>query len=175
MNYARMEEQLILHEGLKLTPYLDSEGFWTVGVGYNVSARGWQAFEQVVGRPVSHLFDPEAPQPLLTRDEALRVLRADIARVEQAVRTYLPEYDTLDDVRQRVVVDLAFNLAYRALGFKRAIAALKRRDWSGVARELWDSRWSRQVGDGPGKKRDRADRLTQMVLTGHDYVGTDIA
>lgn len=163
MNTERLIEQLLLHEGLRLTPYQDTLGNWTVGVGYNITGRGWSFFEQVTGRKIG----PEGAA--ITREEALAVLRADVARVEQAVRAYLPDYDALGDVRQRVVLDLAFNMGYNALQFKRAINALKIRDWSGVARELYRSKWAGQVGDGEGGRFDRADRLAQMMLTGKDY------
>jgi lysozyme len=163
MNIQRMEEQLLLHEGLRLTPYVDTVGKTTVGVGYNVTDRGVGALEQAIGRKVG-------TDIRLTHDEAMAALRADIVRVERAVRVAFPEYDWLDEVRQRVVCDMAFNLGYGALAFKQCIAAIRRRDWSAASRELWKSKWSTQVGDGPGGHYDRADRLTNMLLTGRDYL-----
>lgn len=170
MPLTRTEQQLVLHEGLRTKPYQDTEGFWTIGVGYNVDGRGWKFLEQTIGRKVGHLFDPNNPTDLITRDEAILVLRADIARIEKSIRTYLPEYDSLNDVRKRVVIDMAFNMQFKALGFKKAIDALRRKDWSRVARELYNSKWARQVGDGEGGRFDRADRLARMMLTGLDYV-----
>lgn len=163
MNLARMEEQLILHEGLKLAPYLDSVGKWTAGVGYNITDRGLADLEHAIGRKV------KMPDLRLTRDEALLVLRADVARIARVIPQHFPEYVGLDEVRQRVCLDLAFNLGFRALAFKNVIAAIKRRDWSTAARELWRSKWADQVGDGPGRHWDRADRLTKMLLTGQDF------
>jgi lysozyme len=169
----RMEAQLVLHEGVKLRPYLDTDENWTLGVGYNVTARGLDDFERIIGRTLDWSpfgLDPTAPQPdLITRDEALEVLRADIVRVDQATRVYFPEYASLDPIRQRVCLDLAFNLGFRALGFKNTIAAVKQHDWSTAARELFKSKWAYQVGDGPGGRYDRADRLAHMLLTGQDY------
>lgn len=162
VNRIRMEQQLILHEGLKLEPYVDTEGNQTIGVGYNVTGRGWDFLEHVIKRKVT--------EPVrITQVEALAVLRADLDRAEQAVRVYLPEYDGLNEVRQRVCLDMAFNMAMRALGFQKAIAAIKAKDWSAAAKELYRSKWAEQVGDGPGGKFDRADRLAKMLLTGDDY------
>lgn len=166
VNRERMEAQLILHEGLRTKSYLDTEGYWTVGVGYNISGRGVDFLERITGRKFRGI---PYEQITLTRDEALAVLRADIDRVEKAVRTYFPEYDELNEVRQRVCVDMAFNLGFKALSFKKTIAWMKVKHWSNAAREMWKSKWSGQVGDGPGGKRDRADRLTEMMLTGLDY------
>jgi lysozyme len=165
MNVTRMVDQLILHEGYRMKPYLDTEGFLTVGVGYNLSARGVDFINRTIGTRFA------TPQEVrLSREQAVSVLKADIARIEKAIPGLLPEYTALDEVRQRVVVDMAFNLGrMRALGFKKAIAALKVRNWSACAKELYASKWADQVGDGPGQKYDRADRLADMILTGNDY------
>lgn len=165
MDMKRMEEQLVLHEGLRLSAYLDTEDFWTVGVGYNLSARGVRDLETILGRK----FNGELSQVTLTRDEALQVLRADIKRVAREVEKALPIFNKLNEVRQRVCVDMAFNMGTRALGFKKAIEAAGKQDWSRVARELYASKWARQVDDGEGKRFGRADRLVHMVLTGLDY------
>lgn len=167
MNYGRMEEQLILHEGLKLTPYKDTEGFWTVLVGYNVSARGWDFIEKITGRQVPGGVEMEALR--FTHEEALAVLRADISRIEVVVRRLLPDYDSLCDARQRVCIDMSFNMGMKVLAFNKAIDAIKRRNWSQWARELFASKWARQVDDGEGGRFGRADRLAAMVLTGLDY------
>jgi lysozyme len=174
VDVSRMCSQLLLHEGLRLQPYLDTEDNWTVLIGYNLSARGWDDIERVLGRkvqpPASECTEEEPfGQPRLTKEDAFAVLRADIERVQKAVRVYFPEYDSLSEVRQRVALDMAFNMGFRALGFKKCIAAIKRKDWSTAARELYNSKWSRQVGDGPGGKLDRCDRLSKMLLTGLDY------
>lgn len=165
VNRTRMEAQLLLHEGLKLTPYLDTVKKWTIGVGYNISDRGIAPLEQVIGHKVS----ANMQDVRITRDEALQLLRADIFRIESAVPVHFPEYVQLDEVRQRVCLDMAFNMGLRALGFNHTIACLKAHDWSGAARHLWKSKWAGQVGDGPGKQWDRADRLAKMILTGEDY------
>ena len=160
VNRLRMEQQLLLHEGMILHEYKDTEGYVTLGVGYNVSVRGLSDWERVTGHPFTGKCTPE---------DALAVLDADITRVESAVRVHFPEYDTLSEVRQRVALDMAFNMGLAALGFHRVIAAVKVKDWSTAARELYKSRWARQVGDGEGGRFDRCDRLSKMLLTGQDY------
>lgn len=192
MNHQKMEKQLILHEGLELTPYQDTEGFWTIGTGYNLSSRGVEQLEQAIGRQVwdrgpepEDPFDsanPSRPQEIdirgivLTKAEALKMLRVDITRIEKVVKMRLPHYTDLKDVRQRVMVDMAFNMGNRALQFRKALKHLRREvrgewspNWSGVGREMFNSKWANQVGDGPGGRMDRAERLVQMILTGEDY------
>jgi lysozyme len=167
MVIERMLAQLLLHEGLKLHAYLDTEGFYTLGVGYNLSSRGVDFYEQTIGRRL-RWQEGDVTTPITTRPEALRVLRADVLRVEAAVSVHFPTYLTLDPVRQRVVIDMAFNMGFGVAGFKAAAAAVKARDWSKAARELYKSKWARQVGDGEGGKFDRCDRLARIMLTGQE-------
>ena len=180
MDIDRMEEQLVLHEGVELEPYVDTEGYWTIGVGYNLSSRGLDLLEQTIGRKIK-LDRPRIECPfhglMLTRKEALKMLRIDIVRVEKSINLRLPRYKELGDVRQRVILDMGFNMGRRALNFRMALKHMRhevagrwRPNWSGVGRELYNSKWAYQVGDGPGKRMDRAERLVNMVLTGEDYI-----
>jgi len=172
VNMARMKSQLVLHEGLRLQPYLDTEDNWTVLVGYNLSARGYDHIEDVLKRKIapSHCT-PEEPfgRPHFTEADALVVLESDIERFWKAMLVSFPDVVALSEVRQRVCLDLAFNMGYSALGFHKCLDAIRKKDWSRAAKELYNSKWSRQVGDGPGGKRDRCDRLAGMLLTGNDY------
>lgn len=165
MNFDRMETQIVLHEGEELKAYLDTEDNWTMFVGYNLDARGVDFLEEICGRK----FTGPYAQLTGTHEESRLVLRADIKRLHHVIPVHFPEYAELNEVRQRVVLDMAFNMGFRALGFKNTIAAVKRRDWSTAARELYKSKWARQVGDGPGGKYDRCERLSNMLLTGADY------
>jgi lysozyme len=175
VNRTRMQAQLVLHEGLRTHAYLDTVGKWTVGVGYNLSDRGVDFLEKILGRRFNMPFD----QIVLTHDEALKVLDADIDRFEKAVVVHFPFYTKLIEVRQRVVLDMAFNMGFAALGFVNTRKMVEAQDWSGAARGLYNSKWARQVGDGPddspeaakarGRHFDRCDRLSRMLLTGKDY------
>lgn len=166
VNFQRAQVQLLLHEGLVLKPYLDTLGNWTVGVGWNITGRGGMlGLSQALGRKLTGKLE----NVRLTREEALRLLEADIRHVDAMIPTFFPEYLQLDEVRQRVCLDMAFNMGMKALSFKNTIGCIKARDWSAAVRHLWASRWAGQVGDGPGNKFDRADRLTKMLLTGDDF------
>lgn len=172
MNNQRMLAQLIEHEGLRLQFYTDTLGNVTDGIGFNVTARGVGELERMIGRKINAEGD-------ITSDEAKAVCLQDIARVERAVRVYFPEYDRLNEVRQRVVIDLAFNIGFRALGFKHCIEDIKKQDWSGAAVELHKAHWAIQVEPSVDLTADaakvanepirgRADRLARMLLTGMD-------
>lgn len=169
VNPAFMECQLVLHEGIKLRLYKDTLGYDTLGSGYNVAARGMEEFERVIGRKVALSRTADC----ITKEESGLVLRADIARVEKAVILHFPFYTELNEVRQRVVLDMAFNISIRALNFKNCRAYVEKQDWSGATREMYKSKWAYQVDDGEGGKFGRADRLGYMLLTGKDVTGVN--
>lgn len=149
-----MMQQLILDEAIRLQYYHDTADKVTVGVGWNVTDRGIAALEKLLGRKVNWTGD-------ITRAEALLLLANDIERFEPIVRASLSFYDTLAEVRQRVCLDMAFNMGFKALGFKNAIDAIRHQNWPEAARQLLGSYWALQVGQ-------RAERLAHMLLTGVD-------
>ena len=98
----------------------------------------------------------------ITKDEALFLLREDIADAEKDLQ-HFDWFPRLDPVRRKVVIDMRYNLGpTRFRQFKRMIAALGRGDYKAAADEMVDSKWYRQV-------KTRGTRLAQMMRTGEDY------
>ena len=128
-----IEKQLIEHEGLEKKVYRCPAGKLTVGVGRNLEDKG------------------------ITEEEALFLLRNDIAECEDDLRSIFTEYDALDESRKRVLIDMRFNLGpSRFRQFKKLIAAVKEKEFSRAAEEMKDSNWYRQVGK-------RAETLFEMM------------
>ncbi len=137
MNLDRLKADLVREEGLRLKPYTDTVGKLTIGVGRNLTDKG------------------------ISREEAMAMLDADVAEVVTALSA-LPWFGGLNDVRQRVMVDMGFNLGiFGLLAFHRTLASIARGDYVIAAKEMLDSQWAHQVGD-------RATRLAQMMRTGVD-------
>lgn len=164
VNMKDMQDQLILHEDLRTRPYRDTVGKLTIGVGYNVTDRGWKPLEETIGRKINRA------RPVITRDEALKQLAVDIERVESVLRVEFPTYDALDLVRKRVLVDLGFNMGYALEAFVNTRAAIEKAattqlqdDWNRAADMLSQSKWYRQV-------KTRGVRLVEMLRTGIDYL-----
>jgi len=138
MNYDLLKKQLLLHEGFRQYPYKDTVGKLTIGIGRNLDDRG------------------------ISMNESLVLLEFDVAEIVN----YLSRYDwfnNLGDVRQRVVVDMVYNLGISGfLKFKRTIQAIKERDFDKAAEQMLKSKWAGQVGI-------RATRLARMMETGEDY------
>src|SRR3990167_270296 len=96
-----LSDQLIRHEGLRLKLYSDSLGVPTIGVGRNLRDKG-----------ISHA-------------EAMLLLENDLDEVLVDLQTF-PWWAALDPVRQRVLVDLRFNLG--PTRFPRAAPRARARD-----------------------------------------------
>lgn len=136
MDRTAMIRQLRLHEGERLKPYRCTAGKLTIGVGRNLEDRGISAAESayLLGNDVDHHW---------------RELVKAVPWVEQ-----------LDEVRQHVLLDMAFNLGIAGLlGFKNTLATIKAGDFQKASVMMLDSRWAKQVGG-------RADRLATMMATG---------
>jgi|TARA_R110000803_G_scaffold28451_1_gene65798 lysozyme len=135
-NMMSLEDQLIDHEGLELKPYQCTAEKLTIGVGRNIEDRG------------------------ITEDEARYLLKNDIKIVEDELLEKKPVVGGLDSVRQRVLVDMGFNLGTPTLlKFENMWAAIEDEDWIEAGEQMKDSRWARQVGR-------RADRLIEAMQTG---------
>lgn len=146
MNTERLQEQLELHEGVRKYPYKDTKGKITIGIGRNLSDK------PLSDAAIAFLFDE------------------DIAEAIEGLNDHLPWWEHLDEIRQRVMIDLTFNIGISGLLlFKRTLGDIKAGRFEDAALHLGQSLWAEQVGDGPGGKYDRGDRLQAMLLTGKDY------
>ncbi len=161
-----LKDQLILHEGIKLRPYKCPANKWTIGVGRNLEDVGLSGDEQLKLFGTSGLNKKEVIDGLLargiTKEEALFLLDNDIKKCTADVKRF-PWFESLDPVRQKVIIDMRFNLGLAGLmGFKRMLGALEAEDYVKAAEEMKDSKWYWEVGN-------RSRRLVKMMATGHDY------
>lgn len=129
-------QELIRDEGIRLQPYRCTAGKLTIGVGRNIEDRG------------------------ITKAEAMYLLNNDMSICESELTAVLPSWRELSDTRQRVLLNMVFNLGRDRLSkFAKFIGCLKMNDFEGAAREMMDSAWATQVGQ-------RAVRLRDMMLRG---------
>ena len=92
--------------------------------------------------------------------QALLLLHNDIDRVRRELDKSLPWWRNLSDVRQKVLISMAFNLGMgRLLQFNRMLSALQDGDYTAAAEEMLSSVWANQVGT-------RAIELADMMENG---------
>lgn len=111
-----LKDQLLVHEGLRLKPYVDTVGKVSIGVGHNLTDRG------------------------LSRPMVMALLDADLDDTIDGVYEALPWSAELPPVALRVLCDVAFNVGVEGLlKFKKLIAALQVRDYQKAADEVVNS------------------------------------
>ena len=161
-----LKDQLILHEGLKLRPYKCPANKWTIGVGRNLEDVGLSGNEQLKLFGTCGLNRKEVIDRLLDRgiseEEALFLLDNDIKKCTADVKRF-PWFEYLDPVRQKVIVDMRFNLGLAGLKkFRKMIGHLEVGAYFDAADEMKNSKWYWEVGN-------RSRRLVKMMATGQDY------
>jgi len=135
-NLDAIKKQLTVHEGRKSFPYQDTVGKVTIGVGWNLTDNGL---------PDSIIDD---------------LLDLSIGKAELDLDETFPWWRDLDEVRQRVLLDMCFNMGINKLAkFKRTLGAIRQQKWNEAAEFMLDSLWATQVGK-------RAKRLAHMMRTG---------
>lgn len=143
-NEAQLIEELRRDEGVRYVPYRDTKDIPTVGVGHNLQASplpaGW-----------SYPLNDEQVDALLHID--LQNVYGDLGRA-------LPWWTDLNDVRQRVICNMCFNLGINKLvGFRNTLVAMRQGQYRDAASGMLNSAWASQVGA-------RAQRLAQMMREG---------
>lgn len=136
MNIEEMKKELIRDEGLKLKPYRCPAGKLTIGVGRNLEDTG------------------------ITEVEAEMLLAYDIERFGYQLDRVIPWWRALNEVRQRVLLNMAFNMGTaKLMEFTITLANVQAGRWKEAAAGMRSSKWARQVGA-------RAERLAKMMETG---------
>lgn len=139
MNSELLRASLKRHEDVRAKMYLDSKGIPTIGVGWNLRDR------------------PMRPSEIDFR------LTNDITDALTDTLRLWPWVKDLSDVRQRVIVEMVFQMGAAGVGeFKHALAAMQAGDWQAAHDQMLDSKWARE--DSPG----RAHELATMMLTDKD-------
>jgi lysozyme len=131
------------HEGIVLEPYKDSLGISTIGIGRNLEDRGITDGElEYIGKTMEEVLEKG-----LTEEEAYYLCMNDIAIVEKELLDRKPIVNQLNDVRQMVLVDMAFNMGVpRLMKFKNMWMAIEKVNYPLACEEMIDSRWANQVG-----------------------------
>lgn len=133
---AALRDELSRDEGRRHKPYYDGRMRTSIGIGRDLDDVGISDAE------IDFLFSN------------------DVASCERDLDHNIGWWRTLDPVRQRVMLNLCFNMGWTRFGlFARFFSAVHQHRWDDAALEMIASRWHTQVGD-------RALRLEAMMRTG---------
>lgn len=135
-----LRDQLIAEEGRRKAAYLDTLGVPTIGVGHT---------------------GPEVHLGLVWDDDQIdRALDKDIATKTAEVVYSLPWFGQLNEPRQAVLLQMAFQMGtHGLLGFPRMLAAVHDGKWDEAADEMLLSKWAQQTAN-------RAHRLARQMRLG---------
>lgn len=120
---ARLRHSLHTHEGVRLKPYTDTKGKWTIGIGRNLTDRG------------------------ISRIEAEFLLDNDITQsIAEAVAEF-PWIEAMSEPRQAVLVEMIFNMGLpKVRGFKNTLKAMQAGEYELAAVGMLSSKWADDVG-----------------------------
>lgn len=129
------EVYITRNEGYRQHVYKDTLGVPTIGIGFNLDAG-------------------------FTLAECMVLLRYRLQKLRSRLSDEVPVYDSMNEARAAVLLDMAYNLGIDGLKkFKKMLAALEKRDYQLAATEMLDSRYASQV-------KGRAQRNARMMETG---------
>lgn len=135
MQDSKLQQILLRHEGLRLKPYKDIEGKLTIGVGRNLGDIG------------------------ISKDEALYLLRNDMEEKRKECEEAFSWFTSLDQVRQDVLIDMAFMGIGRLKSFVKMLNYISKGQFNLAAKEMLNSTWAQEVGN-------RAKEDAQMMESG---------
>lgn len=153
MTYDRtaMIAEIRRDEGERLKAYKDTVGKWTIGVGRNLDDVGTAPLSRSVAYVKANG---------ITEAESAEMLAHDLDRVDADLDKRLAWWRDLDPVRQRVLVNMCFNMGIGGLcGFVNTLSMIRTHRYTEAASNMLASKWARQAGA-------RATRLSNIMRTG---------
>ena len=130
-----VKDRIKRHEGKRNKPYKCSEGYLTIGYGRNLETVGLSDAE------IDYLF------------------AADYQRAVELAKSFVV-YETLNDVRRGVLVEMIFQMGRTGVAkFKKFLARSSEEDYEAAAVEMLQSKWAKQTPR-------RAKELSELFRNG---------
>jgi lysozyme len=135
--YQILEPRLNEHEGVRLKPYRDSRGLWTIGIGRCLDTKG------------------------ISIQEAKYLLDHDMEEAVMSVVEHIPWAENIDENRFSVLAEMAFQMGIGGLLlFRQTLHYLEIGDYELAALAMLDSKWAKE--DSP----KRALELSEIIRRG---------
>lgn len=144
-------EQLKRHEGFSERVYQCTANKTTIGYGYNLNANSLNLSDfEILG------FKKNG----ITERIAEWLLKRQIEAATNSLSENITWFEHLDDVRQCVLINMAFNMGITGLlQFKNTLAMIKAGDYDGASKGMLKSKWALQV-------KGRANELATQMKNG---------
>lgn len=144
-NTAQLQVELRRDEGISRIVYADTMGIPTTGIGHNLRAK-----------PL-----PNGYAYPLTDVQIYTILQNDLQDdVIEPLDAHCPWWTNMDDVRQRVIANMCFNMGIQTLlTFHNTLTNMQTGNYDAAANGMNASAWAGEVGE-------RATRLITMMRTG---------
>jgi GH24 family phage-related lysozyme (muramidase) len=149
---AATKAMIARHEGTRLSPYKDSLGLWTVGVGHLIGD----------GKSL-----PDSWNRQFSREEVMAMFDKDYESHKAEAKSNTPNFDSMSGQMKSAFVDLAFNMGGNWLntgnkgkGWPILKKQLNSKDAEGVADNLGNSKWADDVKGG------RAGTILGLIKSG---------
>ena len=145
MDLSKLKQNIIKNEGFESKPYLCPNKKLTIGYGRNLENG-------------------------ITEREAVILLENDLLSLKLELEDKLPVFKKLDDIRQNVILEMAYNMGVsNLLKFKNMIEALKKADFKEASKEMLMSKWHYDlIKYAPNTKEEdlRSSRLSKVMKEG---------
>ncbi len=159
MDYNKLTNQLRKHEGIRHKVYVDTTGHRTIGIGFNLERMDAPAIVKSVGADYKDVVSGDY---VLSYEQVGMLLSHDLKDIESQAETLIDNWQELSDVRQRVIVDMIFNLGYEGFRkFKNTRKHIMNGDFDKAASNMMQSLWAKQV-------KGRARILASMMRDNED-------
>ena len=117
----KLADRIKKHEGLRLSPYMDTKGHLTIGYGHCIKG--------------THIIDKDVAEALFEKD---------LAEATAAARS-LEEGVNLNSAREGVIIEMCYQLGRHGVwAFQKMWSCLKKQDYLGASMEMLNSAWGRE-------------------------------
>lgn len=152
-----LHKRFIDNEGLRLKPYKCTAKKWTIGIGRN--------FQDNPLTPEEVAYIGHDLSQGITEEQAYYLLDKEIEKIVRALDKQLPWWRNLDNNRQFVLLDMAYQMGVDGLlGFRNTLKHIKDGYYLKAADNLMKSLYARQTPS-------RAEKNAYCLRTGEWYYG----
>jgi lysozyme len=141
MQIKRLLKSIKFEEGYRAMPYQDTKGIWTIDYG----------FTSVNGVKVTKFT------PMLSYADSLNNLYEHIFKALNIAMRYVSNFCELSDIRQEVLINMAYQMGTRLLNFTKTKMYIEQRNFEQASNEMLNSQWAKI--DSPSRAKRMSEKF----------------